>query len=263
MTRHYTLPKVILDLPGFELENILTNERWRDFSHFAHNAPGLDAVAALYEMERRGTLDPVQGDYLALFFRKLVSAWSRALDGDEMSLLRLQAVHKMIFYETFDLQRSHLEYVANLDRTKSGKGTASLARAYEMRRWMSKLSWVVEPVDASERLAPSSAIKLLDQPRVDEDETGLWKMISKRDYIRQNTTLQSLAIRLYIDLLEEGYGITKDYQSLERDLRLAEQHDIEYSPVDENWQVLPVLGGDWLPVKIIAGSWAARKSSPP
>jgi hypothetical protein len=265
MARNNDLPEVIKNIPGFfegewPFIHLLTDERWKSFSHFVHNAPGLSAVAYLYEMEQSGHITGAGADYLAFIMDKLAELTGRAIGGEEQALLQIQAAHKMLCAEAFDLQIPHIKQVAEMDRTKSGKSAAALSRAYDVRILMSRLSSVVEPKNEGERLSPSSAVKLREKPML-EDDASLLRMVQER-FTHKNMTLQSLAIRVYLANLEKGGIATKGYGDIEKDLRIAKRHDQEYSPTDSVWQLRYVFGGDPLPIKIIASSWAKRSAGP-
>lgn len=266
MTRNHDLPEAIKNIPGFfdgerPLIQLHTDERWKALLHFAHNAPGLSAIAYLYELEQAGQITGVYGDYLALMMNKLAELTGRALKGEEQALLQIQAAHRMLCAETFGLEMPHIKQVAEMDRTKSGKDAAALSRAYDVRIWMSRLSAVVEPKNEGERLSPSSTVKLREKP-MHESDAELLQMVRER-FIRKNMTLQSLAISVYLDRLDNGGIATKEYRDIEKDLRIAKKYDHEYSLTNSVWQLRYVHGGDPLPVKILASSWASRKKSEP
>jgi hypothetical protein len=264
MTRNRDLPEVIKNIPGFfdgerPLIELHTDERWKALLHFAHNAPGLAAIAYLYELEQAGRITGVYGDYLALIVDKLAELTERALKGEEQALLQIQAAHRMLCAETFGLEIPHIKQVAEMDKTKSGKDAAALSRAYDVRIWMSRLSSVVEPKKQGERLSPLSAVKLREKP-IYEGDADLMQMVRER-FMHKNTSLQSLAIDIYLDMLEKAGVTTKSYGAIDKDLQIAKKYDKEYSPNNSVWQLRYVHGGDPLPVKILAHSWATRKKS--
>lgn len=266
MTRNRDLPEVIKNIPGFfegewPFGHLHTDERWKAFSRFVHNAPGLTAAAYLYEMEQAGRITNVGADYLAFMIDKLAELAGRALAGEEKALLQIQAAHRMLCAEVFNLEIPHIKQVAEMDRTKSGKNAAALSRAYDVRILMSRLSSVVEPKNEGERLSPSSAVKLREKPML-EDDADLWRMVRDR-FLHKNMSLQSLAIKIYVDNLEKAGITTKGYGEIGKDLRIAKRHDHEYSPNNSIWQLRYVFGGDPLPIQIIANSWATRKKTEP
>jgi hypothetical protein len=266
MTRNHDLPEVIKNIPGFfegewPFIRIHEDERWKAFSHFAHNAPGLAAIAYLYELEQAGKIAGVFGDYLALMMDKIAELTGRALSGEDQALMQIRAAHRMLCAEAFGLEMPHIKQVAEMDRTKSGKDAAALSRAHDVRILMSRLSSVVEPKKEGERLSPLSAVKLREDPML-EDDARLLQAVKER-FAHKNMTLQSLAIRVYLDNLDKGGVTTKEYRDIEKDLRIAKRHDHEYSPSNSIWQLRYIFGGDPLPIKILANSWASRKKNEP
>jgi hypothetical protein len=262
MTRNNDLPEVIKNIPGYlegewPYSHLHTDERWKAFSHFVHNAPGLSAVAYLYELEQTERITGVFGDYLALMMDMMAELTGRALKGEEQALLQIRAAHRMLCAETFGLEAPHIKQVAEMDKTKSGKDAPALSRAYDVRILMSRLSAVVEPKSEGERLNPSSTVKLREKPMTEHD-APLMQAVKER-FVHRNMTLQSLAIRIYLDNLEKAGIETKGYGEIEKDLRIAKKYDHEYSPDNSAWQPRYVYDGDPLPVKIIASSWASRK----
>lgn len=263
MTRNRVIPKIILDLPGFTLENLSRDERWRDFSHFVHNAPGLSATAIAYEAEQQGELDGEHADYFAMLADEIVRLMKSAFAGDELSAMQVAAIHKMAFPKTYDLQRAHIEKVARFDRTASGKDVPSLARGYAVRWWMSRLSAVVAPKREGERLSPKSFIRILSEaecpgahiPRLLKDINRFRSLAIRNRHARM--TLQSLAIKVY--LVDVG-RLKIDAKQLEKDLRITRKYDTKYDQDDPLWMLLPVIGGDPLPMQIVSHKWRERRS---
>jgi hypothetical protein len=136
-----------------------------------------------------------------------------AAQGDEIAQKQLQAIEKLIAPGKYELPLSKIQEL--IDRYET---SPQLARAWELRKIMVALTEIVEPLKPEH---PHGAIKMRNTP--DAKFVGLAD--AARPFVKTNTTLQSLAIHIYLKhLQEEGItdedaGITE--ASLKRDLRMA------------------------------------------
>ena len=97
-----------------------------------------------------------------------------------------------------------------------------LARAWEMYRIMSHLTRVVEPLKSVRPFKENHPVKMLPGPTHGYHQS-FWDLAKK--HWRPNTTLQSLAITIYLEHLERQ-GVISDQgsitvRSLKRDLEMA------------------------------------------
>jgi hypothetical protein len=133
--------------------------------------------------------------------------------GDEKSATRIKAVEKVLSPEKYDLPHSKIEEL--VDRYET---SPPLARGWELRRLMSQLASVVQPQKKGGAFTETQPISLIDDP---PDYLAHVAELARRHW-KQNTTLQSLAIRIYLKQLQEkgvtdaGEAITD--RSLKRDL---------------------------------------------
>lgn len=137
--------------------------------------------------------------------------------GDEASDVQTKAIEKLIWPEKFEIPRSKIKDI--VDRYET---TPSLARAWELRIIMSNLSNVVEPKRQGKPLSECQPIRLRDAP-VPAYYVSLWDTAKR--HLKTNTTLQSLAMRIYLEQLQQQ-GVTDENQtisdrSLKRDLEKA------------------------------------------
>jgi hypothetical protein len=172
-----------------DLQRFPPGDEWQQALDVLYMAPGLDQIVEIYALEKDGHIDPGQADYICGLIRGLVDAFKCAIDGDELAELQLIAAQKMIFPEIFNLTRTDVEKVANKDSYR-GENFAARARGYAIRRWMSWLSFVLEPKKAGESMAPETYVRM--SPR--EKCTRPYYYELAADLCRQykNQTLQSL-----------------------------------------------------------------------
>jgi hypothetical protein len=139
-------------------------------------------------------------------------------NGDERSATQLKAIKKLSKPEKYELSPNKIRDIVERYET-----SPPLARGWELRRLMSALSNVVEPVKKDTPYSQGQPIKLKESPRA--VFVGLWDLARK--HLKPNSTLQSLAIRIYLESLQEK-GITDEgeaitSESLKRDLRRARE----------------------------------------
>jgi hypothetical protein len=138
--------------------------------------------------------------------------------GNDQATVWLKAIEKVIHPGKFELPRTKIDELASRYETNP-----QLARGWELTGLMSHLSYLVEP-EHKDRCSPRDRMVMRKTPTLPGDEK-LIKAIAEhtRKYWKPRSTLQSLAIRMYMDYLErEGISdaqATISERSLKRDLQ--------------------------------------------
>jgi len=148
--------------------------------------------------------------------------------GDKEALVQLKAIDKLIRPAVYEIPISKIREIVERYDTRP-----PLARGWELRRLMYFLSSVVEPLKHGHEFAPNHPVVMReDRPAV---FVGLADLARK--YIRRNSTLQSLAIQIYLKQLQDE-GVTGADQaiterSLKRDLAEVEKWERNASQDDK------------------------------
>jgi hypothetical protein len=143
----------------------------------------------------------------------------RAAEGDERAAIQLKAIEKLIKPEKFELRLDKIKELL-IDRYET---SPMLARGWELRRLMSGLLNVVEPVKSGRPGSINAPIRLIKCP-VYWYYKSLWEVAQK--HWKPKATLQSLAIRIYLEDLQDA-GVTGEgaetitTETLKRDLERA------------------------------------------
>jgi hypothetical protein len=235
------------------LQRFPPGDEWQQMLDVLYMAPGLDSVIEIYALEKDGRITVDQAYYIRGLIIGLVDILKRAIDGDELAELQHMAVQKMIFPEIFNLTRTDVEKVANRDLSHHGGSFAARSRGYAIRRWMSWLSFVLEPKKADEWMAPETYVRL--RPRERCTRQDYYEIADELCRRYKKPTLQLLAIRAFQLELEQSGAATPAYEDLKRDLKLVAEFDHEYSEDSKLWVLTPVFQGKPLIVKMMAEPW--------
>jgi hypothetical protein len=156
--------------------------------------------------------------------------------GDENSLTQLKAIEKLIRAAKYCLPFTKLREI--VDRYET---SPPLARAWELRRLMSGLCWVVALIRPKPPYSIDQPVKLISPHK---HYANLSELAQR--HIKKNSTLQSLAISIYLEQLRNE-GITDEKNTItEKTLKadLARAREWEKTVSEED--------------KIRRGSYAAR-----
>jgi hypothetical protein len=148
--------------------------------------------------------------------------------GDEKSITQLKAIEKLIRAPKYCLPFTKLREI--IDRYET---SPPLARAWELRQLMSCLCWVVAPIRPKPPYSIDQPVKLI-QP-----SNSAYVELSElaQRHIKRNSTLQSLAISIYLEQLrnegvtDENNTITE--RTLKADLTRAREWDKTVSEEDK------------------------------
>lgn len=184
----------------------------------------------------------------------------RAAEGDERAAIQLKAIEKLIKPEKFDLPLNKIKELL-IDRYET---SPMLARGWELRRLMSGLLSVVEPVKSGRPGSINEPIRLIKSP-VYWYYKSLWELAQK--HWKPKATLQSLAIRIYLEDLQDA-GVTGEGaetitdRTLKRDLASVRKWERDTDEDEkrrrgsykgEAWSDSPITWFDF------SEGWKARK----
>lgn len=145
--------------------------------------------------------------------REILFLQLMAAQGDEQAILQLKAIDKLIRPAVYELPFTKIREIINSYET-----SPPLARGWELRRLMSDLSTMVEPLNKDRAYTFDKPIAIRKNARPWYDDL----LDLARKHLKRNTTLQSLAINIYLERLQkegitdEGDAITE--KTLRRDL---------------------------------------------
>jgi hypothetical protein len=169
--------------------------------------PGaFDLIVAHRVLEERPLHEHDIGDLI----EGLTNIAMLAAFGDENSLTQLKAIEKLIRAPKYCLPFTKLREI--IDRYET---SPPLARAWELRGLMSGLCWVVAPIRPKPPYSIDQPIKLIKPPN--KAYADLSELAQR--HIKKNSTLQSLAISIYLEQLRNE-GITDENNTItERTLK--------------------------------------------
>lgn len=139
----------------------------------------------------------------------LIGLFVRRLAGEDRAAWQLNVIQKFVYPQQFEVPWTLVESLAG--KYESGH----LVRGWALRRLMYELADLVE-LRQPEREDVTATIVFIS-PGADEGHR-LYPLV--RRYCKPKTTLQSLAIRVYLELIQSQNGDgTIDERSLRRDLK--------------------------------------------
>jgi hypothetical protein len=155
--------------------------------------------------------------------------------------LRLKAINRVLYAESYGVSPSQLDALM-----KDEMGYNTLARGWELREWMGKLSYFVTLKNYGEKNTLTAYIRTRTP-----EERHLKSLFLEDDFqhliLKKNATLQSTAIDLYIEQLnEEGIydierGTLKDDLKAVANWDKVHQHELsESSLLDAPFEYLPI-----------------------
>jgi hypothetical protein len=208
-----------------------------DFPAVARYMLRMDGGVESLIISRWAELGKIKEQDAALFgelVKRLFSIVLRAAYAeDTLAPIQLQAIEKLTRPEKYGLTLTDIEQLAATDKARP-----AIARAMELRGIMSQLAWVVTPTKGG-KYEPNQPIKL----KSGEPPNHLKEAHELAEkYWRRGTTLQALAIRVYLaqlqaeGVLDEGdKGISEG--SLKDDLAEAKRWEAAHLNVP-HWQGL-------------------------
>jgi hypothetical protein len=222
-------------------------------------SPGFFDIFQVRLDEVNGKLSEEEGNNLAQIIKLTIGAIRDWHSGSARAFLKLEAVRKILTAEQWNLDDAELKAIATFDQSHYGEEYPELARGFELLRIMAAITAIVEPKKTGELLSPSSYVVKSNGPLPSSgyQDPKIWEAArSVIDTIR-NQTLQSLAIRVYKDILLQQHGINADRHDFTLDIKKALQWGKENreSP-GVKWVVFN--NGESYPYKVINDGWKGR-----
>lgn len=180
-----------------------------DLLELAQNAPNLARTFQIGALTRHGFISAEAADAIRDIIRALLGIAFRANKGDEKALDQLAVLHKVAHPFSYDLPRTVIKSLANSYHT-----SPHLARAWDIRALMLELSYEVEPT-SFDRSVADGPIRATTR---DLHTVNRNLLKEAEPHIRKGTTLQSLAIEIYMQRLASE-GINVELRQIRADLR--------------------------------------------
>jgi hypothetical protein len=180
-----------------------------DLLELAQTAPCLLEMFQVAALAKKGILRKESRKTLTEIVHKLIRIAFHAENGHERSSNQLKVLHKIAYPASYELPASIIKNLADSYHT-----SPHLARAWSVRDLMLDLAFIVEPTRI-DRSVLDGPVKLA---KWDLDFAGSKLHEKAARHIKRGTTLQSLAIAIYVEDLENE-GIRLEPRELKRDLQ--------------------------------------------
>ena len=184
-------------------------EDWEERNRIFWGSPGVlpSILAGAYQLG--GALSRVEAKDLDNMFASLLRVQLLAHAGDETAKQQVLAVKKLLAPATYQVPLKIIE-----DLAKKYNAVGPLARGWELRRLMAELAEIVVPANPQNTCVLCGPVRVSEAPPA--RGTPLYQEALER--CRKRTTLQSLAISIYLDRLQKEGDFKTDERSLRRDL---------------------------------------------
>jgi hypothetical protein len=181
-----------------------------DLAWLANSALCMIEVCQLGALARKGIIGKETRETVTQIIHQLVRIALAAEKGDTESSDQLKALHKISYNRNYELPATVIKNLVD-----SYHISPHLARAWDIRDLMLDLSYVVEQTRADKSILECS-VKLSTRDNARRFNEALYDRAAK--HIKRNSTLQSLAIEIFIEDME-AEGISLDPRGLKRDLQ--------------------------------------------
>jgi len=184
---------------------------------------GIHHLLNLHASVDKGDIALRYFNYVESIVSEMVDAITLASSGSLEAENKLIAVNKILRPQQYNLPQSAIENIVS-----RYNGSPQLARACTLRHLMSLLTKVVRPADSEKPFNTRSPILLLEASK--DEWPGLF--IKAQKQWKRNSTLQSLAIRIYLSELVSAKPDTRvDERTLKRDLLALRRWEANHTPV--------------------------------
>jgi hypothetical protein len=202
-----------------------------------YESPILPAAHIAGALRLKGTLTEDDGEELLQLVGAVIGMFDRLKKGDELARHQLNLITKIAFPKTFGMPLSAIESLARKYRSGHVK------RGFDVRKLMYKLSDIVVPVHSTSKDALDGAILIATTPEAQQH--SLYSDALKN--WRRGTTLQMLAIRIYLEKLGgKDEGTVVDERTLKRDLKkLREWEKSDPQHMLHMERAASAIGGNW------------------
>jgi hypothetical protein len=257
-------------VPSARVYTFIGNPDYVNFDGSIDGDKLLDAIKRspaafdLMNLERlvdHGLLQAEYLDEITEMVSRLAEVTKQAGAGDERAADQLKAIAKLIQPDKYELPSTKIKEIVDRYETRP-----ALARGWELRKLMHFLSIAVEPVRADRPYSPDQPIRVIHKAPANVHDFTIWQTAKK--HWKPNTTLQSLAIRVYLEHLSDK-GITDEDKTItERTLKrdLAEVRKWEETATDDEkrrrgyWSS-KLLSGDYITWYDYSEGWKERKKA--
>ncbi len=182
---------------------------------------GIHHLLNLHASVHKGDVAFRYFNYVESIVSGMVDAITLASSGSIEAENKLIAINKILRPQQYNLPNSAIENI--VDRYN---GSPQLARACALRHLMSLLTKVVRPAHSEKSFNTRSPILLLE---TSEDEGPL--LVKAQQHWKRNSTLQSLAIRIYLsELISAKPDTGVDERTLKRDLLALRRWETNHIP---------------------------------
>jgi hypothetical protein len=182
---------------------------------------GIHHLLNLHASVHKGDVAFRYFNYIESIVSGMVDAITLASSGSIDAENKLIALNKILRPQEYNLPKSVIKNI--VDRYN---GSPQLARAGTLRHLMSLLTKVVRPAHSEKSFNTRSPILLLETCK---DEGPL--LIKAKRQWKRNSTLQSLAIRIYLSELVSAKPDTRvDERTLKRDLLALRRWEAKHIP---------------------------------
>jgi hypothetical protein len=183
---------------------------------------GIHHLLNLHASVHKGDVAFRYFNYVESIVSGMVDAIILASSGSIEAENKLIAINKILRPQQYNLPKSAIENI--VDRYN---GSPQLARACTLRHLMSLLSKVVRPAHPEKPFNTRSSILLLETSKGEEP-----LFVKAQQQWKPNSTLQSLAIRIYLSELVSAKPDTRvDERTLKRDLLALRRWEVNHIPV--------------------------------
>lgn len=178
------------------------------------SSPGLmiSVLAGAYRLG--GDLNTEEAKMLEDLFSGLLRILLQAHAGDDVSRKQLLAVRTLIFRSKYQVSIKDMEKIIKKYNKKG-----PLARGWEIRELMAELASFVISANPDNQNILKGPIRLSEIPEL--KESSLYQ--EAQQICEHGTTLQSLAIKIYLNRLQDKGDQTTDVRSLKRDLQKVKE----------------------------------------
>jgi hypothetical protein len=177
-------------------------------------APGILESIKAGEFDLITELTKVEREELKELISGIIGLIVRRHCGDEIAYQQLNIIYKFLFPKKYEVSNTTIEQLSK--KYQSGH----LTRGWALRELMYRLSDLVVPTVLDSENVLKSPVQLLPQADI---EHPLYPLV-KRFLEKRGTTLQMLAIRIYMEMSNQTEdGGTIDERTLKRDLQRLRQ----------------------------------------
>lgn len=216
------------------------------------NAPDILEDISKGEFPLSYILNPTERDELRELISGLIGLLVRAHVGDITARHQLEIIHTFMFPKQYEVPPNVVEALAKKHRS------GHLLRAWALRRLMSEISEVVIPAKSNAESILEGRVRL--SPDADPNHSLYELVRTHLNNLKRGTTLQMLAINIYLQKASNADVPGLDERTLKRDLsRLRMWEETDKSHMREKTRFAKEKSGtSWkaqIPIRKYSESW--------